>query len=77
MTEVRLDGWCEGGLEQQRKDGGGCATKIGKSGEPWYICNLMSFTLLFLLGPVLFRTALACSGGYHLERGGMQLQDAV
>ena len=25
-TEVRLDGWCEGGLWQQRNDGGGCAT---------------------------------------------------
>ena len=37
-TEVRLDGWCEGGLRQQRNDGGGCATrKIGKSREPWYI----------------------------------------
>ena len=23
-TEVRLDGWFEGGLEQQRNDGGGC-----------------------------------------------------
>ena len=23
--EVRLDGWCEGGLGQQRNDGGGCA----------------------------------------------------
>ena len=39
-TEVRLDGWCEGGLGQQRNHGGGGATmKIGKSGEPWYICN--------------------------------------
>ena len=40
-TEVRLDGWCEDGLRQQRNDGGGCATmrKIGKRGEPWYICN--------------------------------------
>ena len=28
-------------------------------------------------GPVLFRTALPCSGVYHLERGGMQLHDAV
>ena len=39
-TEVRLDGWCDGGLMQLRNDGGGCATmrgKIGKSGEPWYI----------------------------------------
>ena len=25
-TEVRLDGWCEGGLRQHRNDGGGCAT---------------------------------------------------
>ena len=24
--EVRLDGWCEGGVRQQRNDGGGCAT---------------------------------------------------
>ena len=22
----RLDGWCEGGLGQQRNDGGGCVT---------------------------------------------------
>ena len=25
MAEVRLDGWCEGGLRQQRNAGGGCA----------------------------------------------------
>ena len=25
-TEVRLDGWCEGGLRQQRNDGGGYTT---------------------------------------------------
>ena len=25
-TEVGLDGWCEGGLGQQRNDGGGFAT---------------------------------------------------
>ena len=31
----------------------------------------------FLLGTVFFRTALPCSGGYHLERGGMPLHDAV
>ena len=51
--------------------------KIGKSGEPWYICNSMSFMPTLLLGPVFFRTALPCSGGYQLERGGMQLHDAV
>ena len=37
----------------------------------------MSFTRKFLLGPLYFRTALPCSGGYHLERGGMSLHDAV
>ena len=37
----------------------------------------MSFTRPFLLGPVFFRTALPCSGGYHLERGGMPFHDAV
>ena len=31
----------------------------------------------FLLGTLIFRTALPCSGGYHLERGGMPLHDAV
>ena len=25
-TEIRLDGWCEGSLTQQRNDGGGCPT---------------------------------------------------
>ena len=37
----------------------------------------MSFTRTFLLDTVFFRTALPCSGGYHLERGGMPLHDAV
>ena len=37
----------------------------------------MSFTPPFLLGPMFFRTTLPCSGGYHLERGGMPLHDAV
>ena len=53
------------------------ALKIGKSGEPWYKCNWMSFTRPFLLGSVFFRTALPCSGGYHRKRGGMPLHDAV
>ena len=30
-TEVRLDGWCEGGLEQQMNDGGGCASMRERS----------------------------------------------
>ena len=30
-TEVRLHGWCEGGLGQQRNDVGGCASMREKS----------------------------------------------
>ena len=37
----------------------------------------MSFTRPFLLGPLFFRTILPCSGGYHLERDAMPLNDAV
>ena len=37
----------------------------------------MSLTLPSLLGTVFFRTALPYSGGYHMERGGMPLHDAV
>ena len=37
----------------------------------------MSFTRPSLLGTVFFRTALPRSDGYHLERGGMPLHDAV
>ena len=37
----------------------------------------MSFKRPSLLGLVLFRTALQCSGGYHLKRGSMPLHDAV
>ena len=32
-TQVRLDGWCEGGLGQQRNDGGGCASMRERSGR--------------------------------------------
>ena len=31
----------------------------------------------FLLGTVFIRTLCSPSGGYHLERGGMPLHDAV
>ena len=37
----------------------------------------MSFMRPFMLGAVFFRTALPCSGGYHMERGGMPLHHAV
>ena len=37
----------------------------------------MSLTRPSLLDTVFFRTALPCSGGYHMERGGMPVHDAV
>ena len=37
----------------------------------------MSLKRPSLLGTVFFRTALPCSDGYHMERGGMPLHDAV
>ena len=53
-----------------------CA-KDRKEWSPEYICNWMTFTRSFLLGPVFFRTALPCSGDHHLERKGMSLHDTV
>ena len=40
-TEVKLDGWCEGGLGNRGMtvEAVDNARKIGKSGEPWYISN--------------------------------------
>ena len=47
------------------------ARKIEKSGESWYIGYWIRFMRQFMLGPVFFRTAFPCSGGCHLEKGGM------
>ena len=33
-TEVRLDGWCEGGFGQQRNDRGFCASMRERSESP-------------------------------------------
>ena len=44
-TEVRLDGWCKGGVGQQRKDGGGCASMRERServdGPGTYVTELV------------------------------------
>ena len=66
-------GWMDGvkvATEEWRWRLSDNARKIGQSEEPWYICNWISFTRPFLLGPVFFRTALPCSGGYHREGEG-------
>ena len=65
----------EGGHRQQRNDGGGFVTKSERSERVEspgpYVTEC--YTRPFLLGTVFFRIALPCSGGYHLERGGMRL----
>ena len=78
-TEVRLDGWCECGLRQQRNDGGGSATMRERServGSPGTYATELVSRCHFCLA-LFFRTALPCSGGYHLERGGMPVHDEV
>ena len=39
--------------------------------------ELNEFHAAIFVGPVFFRTALPCSGGYHMERGGMPLHNVV
>ena len=34
-TEIGLDGWCKGGLGQQRSDGGGSSTMRAKDRKAW------------------------------------------
>ena len=61
-------------------DGGGWATIRERSARvesPGKCVTERSFTLPFLLDTVFIRTALPCSGGYHLESGGMPLHDEV
>ena len=78
-TEVRLDVWCEGGLVQQRNDGGGCTSMRERSesveSPGTYVteCVLRGRFCLALF----FRTTHPCSGGYHMEMGGMPLHDAL
>ena len=78
-TEVRLDGWCEGGLRQQRNKGGGCATIRERSGRveiPGTYITESASRCHFCLA-LFFRTALPCSGSYHLERGGINCKKSA
>ena len=47
------------------------ARQCAKDRKEWraLVHMQLSSTRLFMLGPVFFRTALPCSGGYHLEMG--------
>ena len=51
-------------------------TKDQKEWRALVHMELNKFHIVILLDPVFFWTALPCSG-YHLERGGMPLHDAV
>ena len=58
----------------------GAARRCARDREawgPWCVCDWASLARPSLLSTVFFRTALPCSGGYHMERGGMPLRDAV
>ena len=66
MRTVWPEGWRTGRKETAVRLNGWCEGGLG-----------FSFKLSFLLGPEFFLTALSCSGGYHLESGGMPLHDAV
>ena len=88
QTEVRLDRWFKGDLGQQMNDGEGCATMRERQGRvetpgvhltDWsHFCLEVIFTWSYVNKQrQFFRTALKCSGGYQLEKGGMPLHDAV
>ena len=56
------------------------ARQCGKDRKEWRAqvhMQLKEFDAAIWFGPVFFRTTLPCSGGHHLERGGMPLHDAV
>ena len=56
------------------------ARQCAKDQKEWRALEYMKlneFHAPLFLDPVFFRTALPCSAGYHLERGGMPLHDAV
>ena len=52
------------------------ARQCAKDRKEWRAL-VHEFHAAILLGPVFFQTALPCSGGYHMERGGMPLHDVV
>ena len=52
LTKVKLDGWLEDFIVQQRDDCVGCATiKIGWSGESFCLCRCLSLTKPFFAWP--------------------------
>ena len=81
-TEVRLDGWRDG-VKMALGNRGvtvEAARQCAKDRKAWRaLVKLNEFhtAILFLLGPDFFWTAFPCSDGYHIERGGMPLHDAV
>ena len=77
----RLDGWCEGGLGQERVDCEGCVTMCERYGRVKSSIAYVDGLVLrghFFYYVLLDRSLAICSlGGYHLEMGGMSLHNAV
>ena len=78
-TEVGLDGWCEGGLGQQRNDGGGCA-ECEKDRIEWRALvhmKLNEFHAAIFARPSVHSDRPPVLWWLSPERGGMPLNVAV
>ena len=68
--KVKLDGWCEGGLGQQRDDDGGCPTmhkrKEGVESPGPYVDDLVTYAN-FASIPVYLRTTFPRYDSFHLR----------
>ena len=79
-TEVRLDGWCEGGLRQQRNYGGGSAAmreRLERVESPGTYVITERVSRGHFNWPCVLPDPLPCPDGYHMEMGVMPLHDAV
>ena len=79
-TAVSLDGWCEGGLGQQRNDGGACSSirerseRVERPGT--YVTERVSCGH-FCLALCSFGPLSRALVGITWREGGMPLHDAV
>ena len=84
-AKVRLDGWCEGGLRQQRNDGEAVkavrqCTKDQKAWRALVHMKLNEFQAAIFAWPCVLLDhppVIWWLTGYHMERGGMPLHDAI
>ena len=77
-----MEGWMDGvevalGNRGMTVEAASLCAKDRKEWRTLVHMKLNEFQRPFLLGPVFFRTALRCTCGYHLKRGGMPVHDTV